>query len=79
MRTTKIARALLVLGIAGAGLVAASVGTASAAAVSMDLCALPGTATLTGSTTVPIWGFGIPTTAATALRRPPACPDRSWS
>ena len=63
MRTTKIARALLVLGIAGAGLVAASVGTASAAAVSMDLCALPGTATLTGSTTVPIWGFGIPTTA----------------
>jgi len=63
MRTTKIARALLVLGIAGAGLVAASVGTASAVAVSTDLCALPGTATLTGSTTVPIWGFGIPTTA----------------
>jgi FtsP/CotA-like multicopper oxidase with cupredoxin domain len=63
MRTKKLARALLVLVMAGAGLVAASVGTASAAAVSVDLCALPGTATLTGSTTVPIWGFGLPTTA----------------
>jgi FtsP/CotA-like multicopper oxidase with cupredoxin domain len=36
---------------------------ASAATVSIDLCALPGTATLTGAVTVPIWGFGIPATA----------------
>jgi FtsP/CotA-like multicopper oxidase with cupredoxin domain len=31
--------------------------------VSTDLCALPGTATLTGTTTAPIWGFGIPAVA----------------
>lgn len=34
----------------------------SAAAVTINLCAKPGTATLTGATTVPIWGFGIPST-----------------
>jgi FtsP/CotA-like multicopper oxidase with cupredoxin domain len=37
-------------------------GQAAAATQTIDLCALPGTATLTGSVTVPIWGFGIPTT-----------------
>jgi FtsP/CotA-like multicopper oxidase with cupredoxin domain len=37
-------------------------GQAAAASQTFDLCALPGTATLTGSVTVPIWGFGIPTT-----------------
>jgi FtsP/CotA-like multicopper oxidase with cupredoxin domain len=62
MRTKKIARALVVLVMAGAGLVAAN-STASAAVISMDLCALPGTATLTAASTVPIWGFGVPTTA----------------
>jgi FtsP/CotA-like multicopper oxidase with cupredoxin domain len=35
--------------------------TASAAPVTIDLCALAGTAALTGSVTVPIWGFGLPT------------------
>jgi FtsP/CotA-like multicopper oxidase with cupredoxin domain len=52
---------LLVLGLAAAGLAAASP-AASAAPVSIDLCARPGTATLTGAVTVPIWGFGIPAT-----------------
>jgi FtsP/CotA-like multicopper oxidase with cupredoxin domain len=57
----KKTRALLVLVVASAGLVAAN-STASAAAVSLDLCAVPGTATVTGAVTVPIWGFGVPAT-----------------
>jgi len=57
----KKTRALLVLVVASAGLALVSP-TASAAAVTKDLCALPGTATLTGAVTVPIWGFGAPTT-----------------
>jgi FtsP/CotA-like multicopper oxidase with cupredoxin domain len=62
MRTSKkISRALLALVVGAAGLITASVDTAAAAVVSTELCALPGTATLTGATTVPIWGFGIPT------------------
>src|SRR4029453_9455038 len=36
--------------------------SASAAPVTINLCAMPGTATLTGAVTVPIWGFGIPST-----------------
>ena len=36
--------------------------TASAAPLTINLCAVTGTATLTGSVTVPIWGFGIPAT-----------------
>jgi len=56
----KKTRALLVLVVASAGLALVSP-TASAAAVTKDLCALPGTATLTGAVTVPIWGFGVPT------------------
>jgi FtsP/CotA-like multicopper oxidase with cupredoxin domain len=54
-------RVLLVLCLSAIGLAAASP-TASAAVVSINLCALPGTATLTGAATVPIWGFGVPTT-----------------
>jgi len=61
-RSIRKSRALLVVGIATAALAVAS-SSASAAAVSINLCALPGTATLTGATTVPIWGFGIPSTA----------------
>ena len=57
----KKTRALLVLVLASAGLVAAS-SSASAVAVSISLCAKAGTATLTGASTVPIWGFGIPST-----------------
>jgi FtsP/CotA-like multicopper oxidase with cupredoxin domain len=54
-------RVLLVLAMVAAGLVLGQ-SAASAASVSINLCALPGTATLTGAVTVPIWGFGIPTT-----------------
>lgn len=59
-RVTK-SRVLLVLAMIAAGLMFGG-SAASAATVSINLCALPGTATLTGAATVPIWGFGIPTT-----------------
>jgi FtsP/CotA-like multicopper oxidase with cupredoxin domain len=52
-------RILLVLAIIVAGLMYGG-SAASAATVSINLCALSGTATLTGAVTVPIWGFGIP-------------------
>jgi FtsP/CotA-like multicopper oxidase with cupredoxin domain len=48
----------LVLGAAG---LAVSTSPASAAPVSINLCANDGTATLTGSVTVPIWGFVLAT------------------
>ena len=54
-------RVLLVLAMIAAGVMYGG-SAASAATVSINLCALPGTATLTGAVTVPIWGFGIPTT-----------------
>jgi FtsP/CotA-like multicopper oxidase with cupredoxin domain len=54
-------RVLLVLAIVAAGLMLGG-STASAATVSIDLCAVPGNATLTGAVAVPIWGFGVPTT-----------------
>jgi len=57
----KKTRALLVLVVASAGLALVSP-TASAAAQTINLCALPGTATLTGTDSVQIWGFGVPTT-----------------
>ena len=57
----KRTRALLVLAVVSAGLALTS-SVASAAPVSVNLCAVPGSATLTGSVTVPIWGFGVPTT-----------------
>jgi FtsP/CotA-like multicopper oxidase with cupredoxin domain len=52
----RLIRALFVLVMISAGVVAAS-STASAAPVTLDLCAEPGMATLTGAVTVPIWGF----------------------
>jgi FtsP/CotA-like multicopper oxidase with cupredoxin domain len=55
--------ALLAILVAAAGLAvarSAASGARAQAAVSIELCAVPGTATLTGSFTVPIWGFGIP-------------------
>jgi len=57
----KAARALTVLVLAAVGL---GVGdsSASAAAVSIELCATAGTVTLPGPVSVPIWGFGMPTT-----------------
>src|SRR5262245_6498310 len=66
-------RVLLVLAMIAAGLMYGG-SAASAATMSIDLCALPGTATLTGTVTVPIWGFGIPTTpgdCSTATARLP--------
>jgi FtsP/CotA-like multicopper oxidase with cupredoxin domain len=55
-RLPRLARALFVLVMISAGVVAAG-STASAAPVTINLCAKPGTATLTGAVTVPIWGF----------------------
>jgi len=60
MRTT-VTRVLLVLVMAGAGLGLAT-SNASAAPVSINLCAVSGTVTMPGSVSVPIWGFGTPTT-----------------
>src|SRR5262245_62414427 len=57
----KTSRVLVVLALAAAGVVLTG-SVASAAPVSIDLCAVTGNATLTGSDTVPIWGFGIPST-----------------
>ena len=61
----KGARALIMFAVAVtvtmAGLVLTG-SSASAAAVSINLCAVPGTATLPGSVSVPIWGFGVPAT-----------------
>ena len=58
VRKTRLA---LVLVMVGAGLTLLGSG-ASAAPVSIELCAKAGTASLPGPTTVPIWGFGIPST-----------------
>jgi FtsP/CotA-like multicopper oxidase with cupredoxin domain len=58
--TRRWTRATLAAALAAAGLAVAS--TASAAPVAINLCAVAGTATLTGAVTVPIWGFGIPGT-----------------
>jgi FtsP/CotA-like multicopper oxidase with cupredoxin domain len=60
-RAFRTARALLVLMVVSAGLTLTS-SAASAAPVTVNLCAVPGTATLVGAVTVPIWGFGVPTT-----------------
>ena len=54
-------RALLVVFVAAAGLNVVAP-AASAAAVSIDLCAEAGTLPLPGPSTVDIWGFGIATT-----------------
>src|SRR5215468_11494798 len=54
-------RVLLVLAMIATGLIAGG-SAASAATVSINLCALPGNATLTGAVNVPIWGFATTTT-----------------
>jgi FtsP/CotA-like multicopper oxidase with cupredoxin domain len=58
--TPRWTKAVLAVALAAAGLAVAS--TASAAPVSINLCAVTGTATMPGSVGVPIWGFGVPTT-----------------
>jgi FtsP/CotA-like multicopper oxidase with cupredoxin domain len=57
----RVAGVLLVLVMAVVGLGPAA-SPALAAAVTINLCAVPGNATLTGAVSVPIWGFGVPTT-----------------
>jgi len=61
MTFTKAARVAIVLAVAAAGL-ALTGSNASAAAVSVNLCAITGTATMPGAVSVPIWGFGVPAT-----------------
>src|SRR5262245_4596635 len=56
-RLPRLTRALFVLVMISAGLVAASSTASSAAPVAIALCAEPGNATLVGSVSVPIWGF----------------------
>ena len=55
-RSMRKSRALLIVGVTAAAFVVAN-SSASAAPVTITLCAEPGTATLTGAVTVPIWGF----------------------
>jgi FtsP/CotA-like multicopper oxidase with cupredoxin domain len=56
-----LTRGFLMAALVAAGL-SITGSSASAAPVTINLCAMPGTATLTGATTVPIWGFGVPST-----------------
>jgi FtsP/CotA-like multicopper oxidase with cupredoxin domain len=57
----KSTRLLLALVVTLSGLVLAT-SAALAAPVTIDLCAVAGAITLPGAVTVPIWGFGIPST-----------------
>ena len=70
-------RILLVLAVIAAGLMYGG-STASAATVSINLCAVPGTATLTGAVTVPIWGFGIPATPGDCSTATASLPGRDY-
>jgi FtsP/CotA-like multicopper oxidase with cupredoxin domain len=75
MRTLAITigRSSLVLALCAVGLAAAST-SASAAGVTIELCAAPSTATLSGSQTVPIWGFGVPSTSGDCTTATPTLP-----
>jgi FtsP/CotA-like multicopper oxidase with cupredoxin domain len=64
-RSMRKSRALLVVGVTAAAFVVAN-SSASAAPVTINLCAKTGTATLTGAVTVPIWGFATAATPGTA-------------
>jgi FtsP/CotA-like multicopper oxidase with cupredoxin domain len=55
-RSMRKSRALLIVAVTAAAFTVAN-SSASAAPVTINLCAKPGTATLTGAFTVPIWGF----------------------
>jgi FtsP/CotA-like multicopper oxidase with cupredoxin domain len=59
---TKIPTLLAMLVVACGLTMLSGVGSGAAASPELDLCAVPGNATLTGSVSVPIWGFGKPTT-----------------
>jgi FtsP/CotA-like multicopper oxidase with cupredoxin domain len=68
-RLPRLTRPLIVLVMISAGLVAAG-STASAAPVTINLCAQPGTTTLTGAVSVPIWGFGLGSCATATASLP---------
>lgn len=72
-RSVRKSRALLIVAVTAAAFTVAN-SSASAAPVTITLCAKPGTATLTGAVSVPIWGFGL----EAAQRPQPACPVRNW-
>ena len=55
-RSMRKSRALIIVAVTAAAFAVAN-SSASAAPVTINLCAKPGTATLTGAVTVPIWGF----------------------
>ncbi|MEU4191724.1 multicopper oxidase domain-containing protein [Kribbella sp. NPDC026611] len=67
------ARVLLVLALAVFGLSTLG-GSAAAATVAIELCAVPGTAPLPGGGLVPIWGFGTPTTPGDCTSASPTLP-----
>lgn len=58
LANTKIRR-WVVLTVLSVGLISLTGSSAIAAPIAIDLCAVPGTATLTGSVSVPIWGFAL--------------------
>ena len=61
-RSMRKSRALPIVAVMAAAFVVAN-SSASAAPVTINLCAKPGTATLTGAVTVPIWGFATTATS----------------
>ena len=68
-RSMRKSRALLVVGVTAAAFLVAN-SSASAAPVTINLCAKPGTATLTTGVTVPIWGFGVGACATATVSLP---------
>ena len=75
LRFIRIAGLSVALAAAAAG---ASAGEVSAAAAALELCALPGSTapspTSAPSVTVPIWGFGVPTTPGDCNTASPTLP-----
>jgi FtsP/CotA-like multicopper oxidase with cupredoxin domain len=71
----KPARLLLVFVVAVWAAVVASNRPASAAVVSLNLCAVSGNATLTGAVSVPIWAFAVPATPGNCATATAALPS----
>jgi Multicopper oxidase len=68
-RSMRKSRALLIVAVTAAAFIVAN-SSASAAPVTINLCAEPGTATLTGAVMVPIWGFHIGACGSAAASLP---------
>jgi FtsP/CotA-like multicopper oxidase with cupredoxin domain len=66
-------RSVLVIALVASGL-ALFGSSATAAPVTIDLCAKDGTGTLPGGGSVPIWGFGIPSTPGDCSTATPSAP-----